>query len=120
MIGVGAQAMLFVCFSTACQVPVQVNIYESYSEMSGKTWSVINIMPVLCLFLIQKNYPVFIPQAGLLTVTVSCRDVNWCGFFSKTGIIWTIFCSDQRIIQEVETLGYLCGTNNLIQGHVFF
>ena len=130
MVGVGAQAMLFVCFSTACQVPVQVNIYESHSEMSGKTWLVINTiqeygMPekdlaVLCLLLIQKNYSVFISQAGLLTITVSYSDVSWCGFSSKIGIIWTIFYSDQRITQEVEMPGYLCGTDNLIQGHVFF
>lgn len=123
--------MLFVCFSTACQVPVQVNIYESHSEMSGKTWLLINTiqkygMPekdlaVLCLLLIQKKkYSVFISQAGLLAITVPPSDVSWCGFSSEIGIVWTIFCSDQRITQEVERLGYLCGTNNLIQGHVFF
>lgn len=119
--------MLFICFSTTCQVLVQVNIYESHSEMSGKTWLVINTiqeygMPekdfaVLCLFLIQKNYSVFISQAGLLTITVSYTDVSWCGFASKIGVIWTIFCSDQRITQGAELLGYLCGTNKLIQGH---
>lgn len=98
--------------------------------MPGKTWLVINIiqeygmhekdLAVLCLFLIQKNYPVFISQAGLLTITVSYSDVSWYGFSSKIGIIWTIFCSDQRITREIETLGYLCGTTNLIQGHTFF
>lgn len=108
---------------------MQVNIYESHSEMSGKTWLVINTiqeygMPekdlaVLCLLLIQKN-TVFISQAGLLAIIVPHSGVSWCGFSSKIGIIWTIFCSDQRITQEVERLGYLCGTNNLIQGHVFF
>lgn len=34
--------MLVGCFSTACQVPMQVNIHESHSETSGKSWLVIN------------------------------------------------------------------------------
>lgn len=102
--GVGVQAMLFICFSAACHVPVQVNIYGSHSDMSGKTCLVINTiqeygMPekdlaVLCSLLIQKNYSVIISQAGLLTLTVSYSDISGCGFSGKIGIIWTIFCSD--------------------------
>lgn len=85
--------MLLICFSTACHVLMQTNSNESYSEMSGITWSVINITqeysmsekvehkPVQFLMNKKNSYCVFISQAGLLILTVSYRDAKLVWLF---------------------------------------
>lgn len=74
---------------------MQINSNESYSEISGKTWSVISIiqeysMPEnyltgLCSILMHKKkkkpYCIFISHAGLLIITVSYTDAKLVWLF---------------------------------------